>query len=99
MNCLNIIKRYTLKAATEIVVDRHAPPKMSLVESPTGELMHFNDLLVLAQSGVLIELNAELVEQLEDGKSQQAFVRDVTALGYKDFDQIMQVLTINKPKE
>jgi hypothetical protein len=54
--------------------------------------MKWNDLAILYNKGVLIEKSEALDELVTDGHSQRAFVRDATALGYEDFDQIMSVL-------
>lgn len=92
MSALNLIKRYTSKAIG-IIVDRHAPPPTGkLTEDPQGEWMKWNDLAILYNKGVLIEKSEALDELVADGHAHRAFIRDVTALGYEDFDQLMQVL-------
>lgn len=92
MSALKLIKRYTSKAIG-IIVDRHAPPPTGkLTEDPEGEWIKWNDVAVLYNKGVLIEKTHELDELVADGHAQRAFIRDVTALGYEDFDQVMQVL-------
>ena len=92
MSVLKLIKRYTTKAIG-IIVDRHAPPPTGdLTMDAEGEWMKYNDLLILIQQGALLEVSTQLMDELEDGRSQRAFMRDVTALGYEDFDQVMQVL-------
>lgn len=92
MSALNLIKRYTAKAAG-IIVDRHAPaPTGKLTEDPQGEWMKWNDLAILYNKGILIEKTEALDELVADGHAQRAFIRDATAIGYTDFDEIMRVL-------
>lgn len=96
MSALNLIKRYTSKAVG-IIVDRHAPPPSGkLTEDPQGEWMKWNDLAILYNKGVLIEKSEALDELVADGHAQRAFMRDVQALGYEDFDQVMKVLKDNR---
>lgn len=91
-NLFKSITRYTAKAIG-IIVDRHAPvPSGKLTVDPQGEYMEVKDLVSLLQMGVLIELTPELNELLKDGDAQRALLRDLTALGYEDFDQVMKVL-------
>lgn len=96
MSALSLIKRYTSKAA-DIILDRHAPPPSGkLTEDPQGEWMKWNDLAILYNKGVLIEKTVALDELVADGHAQRAFMRDVQALGYEDFDQVMKVLKDNR---
>lgn len=92
MTVVSLIKRYK-PGAPGIITDRFAPPRVTeLVEDAGGKWMKFNDLLILIKKGALLEMSQPLSELIDDGQSQQAFVRDVTALGYTDFDQILKVL-------
>lgn len=92
MSALNLIKRYTSKAIG-IIVDRHAPPPSGkLTEDPQGEWMKWNDLAILYNKGILIEKSEALDELVADGHAQRALIRDITAIGYTDFEQVMSVL-------
>ncbi len=95
MKVLSIIKRFTVEKAA-IIVDRLAPPPTGkLIESEKGEWMKFSDLYTLMKEGVLIEVTPELQELVLDGKSQREFVEAVKAMGYKEFDEIMDILRRN----
>lgn len=96
MSALALIKRYTSKPIG-IIVDRHAPPPSGkLTEDPQGEWMKWNDLAILYNKGILIEKTETLDELVADGHAQRALIRDITSLGYDDFEQVMKVLKDNR---
>lgn len=93
---LRRIDRYATEKVG-IILDRHAPPPTGkLTKDPAGEWIKLKDIQVLLRMGGLLEASDELTERLLDGHAQQAFIRDVTNLGYTDFDQVMEILKNNR---
>lgn len=95
-NIFKRITRYTIKPIG-IVLDRFAaPPPSEPTIDPEGEWMKCDQLNGIINTGGLIEYTPELKELLLDGDAQRAFIRDVTALGYTDFNQVMEILRNNR---
>lgn len=93
---LKRITRYTNKSIG-IIVDRHAPPPSGkLTVDPEGEYMEFKELKEMVDVGLLIELTPELNELHQDGYAQRGLIRDIGALGYESFDQVMEILRRNR---
>lgn len=93
---LKSLKRYAAKGPS-IVVDRFAPaPTGKLEIDPNGEYVEFRDILTALSLGVLVELNEDLVDLHADGHAQRALMRDLTALGFDSFEQVMECLEKNR---
>ncbi|ABY63271.1 hypothetical protein ST201phi2-1p448 [Pseudomonas phage 201phi2-1] len=91
-NVFKRLTRYTIKPIG-IILDRHAPPPSGEpVVDPKGEWMKVQQLANIIALGGLMIVDEDLVEHLKDGDAQRALMRDLTALGYDDFEQVMQVL-------
>ncbi len=91
-NVFKRLTRYTIKSPG-IIVDRHAPPPTGEpVVDPKGEWMKVQQLANIIALGGLMIVDERLVEHLKDGDAQQALMRDLKALGYENFDQVMHVL-------
>lgn len=95
-NVFKRLTRYSIKPPG-IIIDRHAPRAVGEPTiDPDGEWMKCDQLNNLIALGGLLEMSQPLSDLIDDGKSHQAFIRDVTALGYDNFDQIMEVLKKNR---
>jgi len=93
-NVFKRLERYTIKPIG-IIVDRHSPPPTGEPTlDPKGEWMKVQHLANIIALGGLMIVDEPLVEQLKDGDAQQALMRDLTNLGYEDFEQVMDVLQV-----
>lgn len=95
-NVFKRLERFTIKPIG-IIVDRHAPPPTGEpTRDPKGEWMKVQHLANIIALGGLMIVDEPLVEHLKDGDAQRALMRDLTDLGYDDFDQVMTVLRNNR---
>lgn len=98
-NVFKRLIRYTIKPAG-IIVDRHSPPPTGEpVIDPKGEWMKVQQLANIIVMGGLMIVDERLVEHLKDGDAQQALMRDLEALGYESFEEVMAVLKEHKAKK
>lgn len=91
-NVFKRLTRYTIKPPG-IILDRHAPPSTGEpVVDPKGEWMKVQQLANIIALGGLMIVDEPLVELLKDGEAQRALIRDLTAMGFETFDEVMAVL-------
>lgn len=92
MEILKRFQRYTL-SKPQIILNPNTPPQpLKMVEDPEGEYILIDQLKGAIEVGGLIVNTPELQEHLADGDAQKGLLRDLTKLGYEDFDQVMKVL-------
>lgn len=92
-NVFKRLTRYTIKPPG-IILDRHAPPPTGEpVVDPKGEWMKVQQLANIIALGGLMIVDESLVELLKDGEAQRALIRDLTAMGFETFDEVMAVLS------
>lgn len=91
-NVFKRLTRYTIKPPG-IILDRHAPQATGEpVIDPKGEWMKVQQLANIIALGGLLIVDEPLVELLKDGEAQRALIRDLTAMGFETFDEVMAVL-------
>lgn len=91
-NVFKRLTRYTIKTPG-IILDRHSPPPTGEpVIDPKGEWMKVQQLANIIAMGGLMIVDEPLVELLKDGEAQRALIRDLTAMGFETFDEVMAVL-------
>lgn len=105
MSIITKMQRFTNKSIG-IILDRHniPPPAQKLTLDTEGEYVEFKELKGMLDTGLLIEMSAELQETFLDAQAQRSLIATLTGMGYEDFDQVLQVLkeqrsTVLKPRE
>lgn len=92
MNILSRFQRYTLKSPSIILSSNVPPAPAKMVADTEGEYILVDQLLGAIRSGGLLINDKWMQEHIADGDAQKALVRDLTILGYDDFDQVMEIL-------
>lgn len=93
MSIITKMQRFTNKSIG-IILDRHniPPPAQKLTLDTEGEYVEFKELKGMLDTGLLIEMSAELQETFLDAQAQRSLITTLTNMGYEDFDQVLQVL-------
>lgn len=89
------ITRYTFKPIG-IIVDRMAPPNNEPTVDPEGEWMKCEQLNNIIYAGGVLVNTPEVAEMAMDAAAQRGLMRDLSNLGYIDFEQVMTILKNNR---
>lgn len=88
--------RYNPKTSA-IILNPNAPPLPEMVLDKEGTYITVEQLCNVIHLGGLLEYTPALHEHMLDGTAHKELTLELTALGYKDYEQVIAVLREHKP--